>query len=86
MYNLYNMSFHKNNIELAGTVTLGPKGQVVIPVDAREKMEIKPGDKLVALYLSDSKAVGFVSEESMRRLIDQMGSHVEGLRSKLFRN
>ena len=28
-------------IQLAGTATVGPKGQVVIPAEVREKMAIK---------------------------------------------
>ncbi|MBP7760203.1 AbrB/MazE/SpoVT family DNA-binding domain-containing protein [Candidatus Saccharibacteria bacterium] len=76
------MAFHKDNIQLAGTVTLGPKGQVVIPVEARDQMGIEPGDKLVALYMPDTKAIGFVSEESMQSIIDHMGSHVDALRNK----
>lgn len=74
---------HKNKIELAGTVTVGPKGQVVIPVDVREKMGIKSGDKLIALYVCEKNAIGFVTEESMQSLIERMGDHVKALRSGL---
>jgi AbrB family looped-hinge helix DNA binding protein len=77
---------HKNKIELAGTVTVGPKGQVVIPVDVREKMAIRPGDKLIALYMPDKNAIGFVTDESMQSLIDRMGEHVNALRSSLGKN
>ncbi len=76
------MSFHKDNIQLAGTVTLGPKGQVVIPVDVREGMGIQPGDKLVALYMPDQQAIGFVSEKTMRSIIDTMGHRVSALKHK----
>jgi AbrB family looped-hinge helix DNA binding protein len=71
------------HIELAGTVTVGPKGQVVIPVDVREKMGIAPGDKLVALYIPEKKAISFVTESAMQSLIERMGNHVEALRSSL---
>ncbi|MGB3023598.1 MAG: AbrB/MazE/SpoVT family DNA-binding domain-containing protein [Candidatus Saccharimonadales bacterium] len=79
------MGFHKDNIQLAGTVTVGPKGQVVIPVEVRDQMGIESGDKLVALYMPDTKAIGFVSKESMQSIIDRMGSHVEALRNKFNR-
>ena len=55
------MSYHKN-IHLVGTVTVGPKGQVVIPSEVRESMGINPGDKLVALYLDEKKSVAFITE------------------------
>jgi AbrB family looped-hinge helix DNA binding protein len=34
---------------LFGTVTLGDKGQIVIPVKARKVFDLKPGDNLVVL-------------------------------------
>ena len=70
------MTFHKKHIELVGTVTTGPKGQVVIPVDARVKMSVEPYDKLVALYLDKHKTVAFVPESEMQTLIDKMGEHL----------
>lgn len=66
------MAFH-NHLQLAGTVTLGPKGQVVIPVEVRECMGIKPGDKLVALYAPDKKSIGFITEAQAQAFVDMMG-------------
>ena len=63
----------KKHIELAGTVTLGPKGQVVIPIDVREKMKITPGDKLIALYMSDKKSVVLITEEQAQVFVTHMG-------------
>ena len=73
------MGFHPKGICLAGTGTIGPKGQVVIPAEAREKMGVKPGDKVVALYLDDHKTISFVSEREMQTIIDRMGSHLSEL-------
>ena len=74
------MQSHKS-IELVGTVTLGPKGQVVIPADVREKMSISPGSKLVALYIPNKKSVAFVTEEQMQTVIEHMGKHVDALKN-----
>lgn len=36
-----------------GTVKVGERGQIIIPKDARDKFDIKPGDTLIVL--SDEK-------------------------------
>ena len=66
------MSFH-NHIRLAGTVTVGPKGQVVVPAEVREAMGIKPGDKLVALYLDEKKSIAFITERQAQCFVIEMG-------------
>jgi len=77
------MTYHTNCINLVGTVTVGPKGQVVIPVEAREKMGVKPGDKLIALFLDDHKTVSFVTETEMQTMINKMGSHLTTMSENL---
>lgn len=77
------MTYHAKSISLAGTVTIGPKGQVVIPVEAREKMGVKPGDKLIALYLDDHKTISFVTEKEMQTIINRMGAHLSKLTDEL---
>ncbi len=86
MYNLYNMLYMTGKrIQLAGTATVGPKGQVVIPADAREKMGINPGDKLIALYVEDKQSVAFITEAQAQRIINHFGEHVGALRDALAR-
>lgn len=76
------MGFHKN-IHLMGTVTVGPKGQVVIPADVREDMGIAPGDKLVALYFDDKKSVAFITERQAQDYIIKMGEQFTAFKQKL---
>jgi len=40
-----------------GTATLGEKGQIVIPAEAREAMEIGKGDKLLAFGMGTDMLV-----------------------------
>lgn len=77
---MYNMS--KDQFSLAGTATVGPKGQVVIPAEVRAKMKIVPGDKLVALYGAEKNAIGFIKEADAQSLIDKMGQRLETLNNK----
>lgn len=77
------MDHSKKTIELITAVTIGPKGQVVIPAEVREKMSVGPGDKLFALYLPDRKAVGFIPEAQMQQFVEHMGTHLDSLRAKI---
>jgi hypothetical protein len=44
-------------------------------------MKIKSGDKLIALYIPQKGAVGFVTEDQMRSHIQRMGASLSELRS-----
>jgi AbrB family looped-hinge helix DNA binding protein len=78
---MYNMSL--KHVSLAGTVTVGQKGQIVIPVELREKMNIKTGDKLIALYIDDKKAMGFITEDAAKEMVDKMGEQMSALETVL---
>lgn len=54
-----------------GTTTIGEKGQVVIPVQARETMGLKKGDKLLVFGMGcDMLAFSKLSE------LEQFASHL----------
>ena len=38
---------HTHEANFYGSVTVGERGQIVIPVEARQKLEIRAGDKLL---------------------------------------
>lgn len=63
----------ENHVKLIGRVPVGPRGQVVVPVEARKQLGIKPGDYLLALAIPDSDAIAFVHESKMTELINQAG-------------
>jgi AbrB family looped-hinge helix DNA binding protein len=61
----------KNSEEFYGTTTLGEKGQVVIPIEARKAMGIKKGDKLLVFGMGcDMLAFSKLSK------VEQFASHL----------
>ena len=69
--------------KLYGTATVGTKGQVVIPADAREALNIEPGDRLYVVGSTQAKWVGFLKEEQLRAMVDHMTSNAENIKDFL---
>lgn len=63
--------------KLYGTATVGTKGQVVIPSDAREELDIKSGDRLYVVGSPEKKWVGFIKEEQLRALLSHLIENIE---------
>lgn len=72
------MSMHSK--KLYGTATVGTKGQVVIPADAREELGIKPGDRLYVVNAMHGAGVVFIKEEMLEDMVTQLAAQVEVFR------
>ncbi len=59
-----------------GSVTVGERGQVVIPADARKRFQIEPGDKLLMMSGPDKKSLMLTKLDSFREF---MSAFQEGL-------
>lgn len=75
------MSIEAGNKKLYGTATIGTKGQVVIPAEAREDLGLKPGDRLYVLKGMHMGSVVFLKEELLEEMVEKMEAHIEGLRA-----
>ncbi len=64
----------KDGKYIFGVVKVGDKGQIVIPKEARNLYEIKPGDAL--LVLGDRKGMVLLKTEIFQNAINQT---IEGL-------
>lgn len=69
-----------HNKKLYGTATIGTKGQVVIPVEAREELGLRPGDRMYVMSAIGSGGVVFLKEEMLEQIVEQMSAQVEGFR------
>ena len=67
--------------KLYGTATVGSKGQVVIPADAREELNIKPGDRLYVMNGMHGSGVVLLKEEMLESLVKQMTESIENFRA-----
>lgn len=63
--------------KLYGTATVGTKGQVVIPAEAREILGIEPGDRLYVVGSKQGKWVGLIQEDQLRSIIEQLTDNIE---------
>ncbi len=60
-----------------GAVTVGERGQVVIPSDARASLGIRQGDKLLVMKHPMHKGLIMAKLEDVSRLIEDLRKSVE---------
>ncbi len=53
---------------LYGTTTMGARGQVVIPADARKDLGLSPGDQLMVMG-KFGKVLGFIKTDQMESFV-----------------
>lgn len=55
-----------------GAVTLGERGQVVIPAEARKRHGLQPGDKLLVLRHPHVRGLVLARVDDMRTVLDEL--------------
>jgi len=60
-----------------GTAVLGPRGQVVIPVEARKELGIDTGDKLLVFGHPGGRGLTFIKVEAVEELLNIMSSRLD---------
>ena len=53
-----------------GSVTVGKRGQIVIPVDVRKLFNIEPGDKLIVFAKPEGGVLGLIPAEGLNNFLD----------------
>jgi AbrB family looped-hinge helix DNA binding protein len=65
--------------EFFGTTTLGEKGQVVIPAEAREIMKLSKGQKLLVFGMGDDM-VAFCKVDQLEKFASHLSKRLETIR------
>jgi len=74
----YTVRMHgKNDLRVYGTATVGTKGQIVIPSDAREELGLAPGEKVVIVGSPQKGFVGIMREPVFTQFLDKMRHHLK---------
>ncbi len=77
------MLHHPEEPKLYGAVTVGERGQVVIPAEARRDLEIQPNTKLLVFSGPRGKALMFVKADSVTEFIANATARLSHLEQML---
>lgn len=64
--------------EFYGAVTVGERGQIVIPAEARRVLDIKPGDKLL-VFSHTHKGLTIVKAQDVFHFVDGLRSFLASM-------
>ncbi len=78
----------KKSPEVYGTVTIGQRGQVVIPMKARKALKIKPGDKLIVTASPPGKKdiISLIPVDHISDFLSRFEGHLAALKKELSRH
>ncbi len=66
-----------------GAATVGERGQIVIPVEARKKYNIEPGDKILIMGAPHEKGLMLVKIDAMREFMLTLLSDLQHLEREI---
>lgn len=69
--------------KLYGTATIGSKGQIVIPSEARDELDLKTGDKLYIAGSPSKKVLFCLKEDQLQQFIEHITADMENAKSLL---
>ena len=67
------MNWKKCDIKLYWTTTIGPKWQLVIPKEIRDKLDIKPGDSM-SIIMKDDKFIWILRNKDINELMEYIAN------------
>ena len=74
--NNYGLGLPPKGKHIFGMVTVGDKGQIVIPAKARKLFQIKPGDNLIVLG-DENQGLAIISEQGFLEMTRKMQEKIK---------
>jgi len=69
--------------KMFGTTTIGEKGQLVIPVEARKELGLEPGSRVVIMGAPRGKALIVMPAESVEQMMQKMTERLGMMQERL---
>ncbi len=66
-----------------GAVTVGERGQLVIPAELRRALKIKPGDQLMVFAKPDKKVINLMPTKDFSEFLEKAAKIISKLESKV---
>lgn len=80
---MFHDHFDKKSV---GTTVIGERGQIVIPQEARERLNLKKGDKLL-VFTKHDRFIGLIKADEIDKVLDKItekfNSTIEKIREKV---
>lgn len=68
------------NKKIYGTTVVGERGQVVIPIEARQELNLEKGDKLLVVGMGNS-LIGLLKLEQLDEIVSKLSERLEKIQS-----
>lgn len=72
-----------HKVNFYGSATVGTKGQIVIPAEARQALGIDTGAKLVVFGMGKGNMLGMCTVESVESLLSDLTTKLESMRAAI---
>ena len=61
--------------KIYGIGKIGPKGQLVVPAEARKDLGLNPGEKAVVMNMPGKQGLVVINEESFNKYLEHLKDH-----------
>jgi AbrB family looped-hinge helix DNA binding protein len=74
------------NLEFFGSATVGERGQVVLPIELRKKMQLEAGEKLIVMGTEGKNIVLLLKADLLTHILGKMEKGQNELKKYLMDN